>query len=334
MVLISIIVPVYNSETVLERCIGSILRQTLTQLEVIVIDDGSTDRSGSICDQYQEQDARIRVIHKKNGGVSAARNTGIELAEGRYIIFCDSDDYMDENACNGLYQMILRNPNGWIMGATHIVDESGRLLLEQSFSQEEISILDKSRYYDVYRLGVAGAPWNKIYDLATIRKHGLKFNESLNVGEDVVFNAQYIRFTDKIYILNKVVYYYVRYQSFQTATTKYDKDQFTHLEHMFSVRYPLIAPKDRMAFCTDYFFHFSNALISTWNKENPMNFLEKIKYNQFIVKSKVFQTTLKEGDTSTEDRRYLKLLRKQNYYLVYLLQRIVAIKRRLIKTTE
>ena len=91
---ISVIVPVYNTEKYLRRCIDSILNQTYEALEVILVDDGSTDGSGAVCDEYAEKDARVRAIHQKNGGISAARNAGIDAASGQYIAFIDSDDYV------------------------------------------------------------------------------------------------------------------------------------------------------------------------------------------------------------------------------------------------
>lgn len=104
---ISVIVPVYEAEKYLNECIESILNQTFSDLELILVDDGSTDRSGEICDAYKKQDARVRVLHKKNGGVSSARNTGIELSRGTYLTFVDSDDYLTTGALEKLYMDII-----------------------------------------------------------------------------------------------------------------------------------------------------------------------------------------------------------------------------------
>lgn len=101
--LISVIVPVYNVESYLDRCISSIVQQTYQNLEIILVDDGSTDRSGAICDAWQQKDKRIRVIHKKNGGVSSSRNTGMEQAQGRFWGFVDSDDYIAPDMYEYLY---------------------------------------------------------------------------------------------------------------------------------------------------------------------------------------------------------------------------------------
>ena len=103
---ISIIVPVYNVELYLEKCIESIINQTYTNIEIILVDDGATDSSGNICDLYSKKDSRIKVIHKRNGGLSDARNVGIEKAVGQYLMFVDSDDYIDKTMCEKLYNAL------------------------------------------------------------------------------------------------------------------------------------------------------------------------------------------------------------------------------------
>ena len=106
---ISIIVPVYKVEKYLRHCVDSILAQTFTDFELLLIDDGSPDNSGAICDEYAEKDNRVRVFHKENGGVSSARNLGLDNARGTYIMFCDSDDYVADNWAEKLYEFMNYN---------------------------------------------------------------------------------------------------------------------------------------------------------------------------------------------------------------------------------
>ena len=108
--LVSIIIPVYNVEKYLAECIESVLKQTYQNIEILLIDDGSPDNSGKICDEYEEKDSRVRVIHKENGGVSSARNVGLEQANGEYITFIDSDDFVSESYIEELY-IALENGN-------------------------------------------------------------------------------------------------------------------------------------------------------------------------------------------------------------------------------
>lgn len=101
--MISVIVPVFNTEKYLDQCIQSILSQTYSNIELLLVDDGSTDSSGAICDRYAEQDSRVRVFHKPNGGVSSARNKGLEVAKGEYVIYCDADDWIDVDMYKVMY---------------------------------------------------------------------------------------------------------------------------------------------------------------------------------------------------------------------------------------
>ena len=126
--LISVIVPVYNIEAYLRKCIDSILAQTYTNLEIILVDDGSTDNSGEICNEYAAKDARIRVIHKGNGGLSSARNTGIDIATGKYIGFVDSDDYLAPDMYEKLLGAIVNNHADISVCNVHHVDENEELI--------------------------------------------------------------------------------------------------------------------------------------------------------------------------------------------------------------
>lgn len=111
---ISVIIPIYNVEKYLSDCVESVLKQTYTDLEIILVDDGSQDASGQICDDYAKQDSRVQVIHKKNGGLSSARNAGIDQATGQYFFFLDSDDWIAENALELLYKEIKSTGRIWL----------------------------------------------------------------------------------------------------------------------------------------------------------------------------------------------------------------------------
>lgn len=126
--LISVIVPVYNVEKYLSKCIDSILEQTYKNLEIILIDDGSTDNSGLICDKYAEKDTRIKVIHKKNGGLSDARNKGIEASTGKYIMFVDSDDYIKNTMISAMYNHIISDNTDMVICRFVHVDENGSVI--------------------------------------------------------------------------------------------------------------------------------------------------------------------------------------------------------------
>lgn len=140
MPLISIIIPVYNSEKTLNRCVNSILNQTFMDWELLLVDDGSTDKSGKICDQYALKDFRIRVFHKKNGGVSSARNTGLDYAIGSWITFVDSDDFIDATFLDTLIR--LQSSDLCISGIQFINNETILLPPEEYIKIENVAELD------------------------------------------------------------------------------------------------------------------------------------------------------------------------------------------------
>ena len=135
---ISVIVPVYCAETYLKKCIECILAQTFLDFELLLVDDGSPDNSGIICDSYASRDSRVRVIHKKNGGVSSARNEGLRQATGTYVMFCDSDDFVDSSWCIELYNNM--NIKMWILESVDIamLTQREKILIEHTFFQTKV----------------------------------------------------------------------------------------------------------------------------------------------------------------------------------------------------
>lgn len=146
-ILLSIIVPVYNVERYLRRCLESIINQTYSNLEIILVDDGSTDNSGNICDEFAEKDSRITVIHKKNEGVSVARNIGLDIAKGDYIGLVDSDDYIKVDMYKKLLELITASDSDMAVCNFSYVDENGNLLEERNLSSPiKDEYLDVDRY--------------------------------------------------------------------------------------------------------------------------------------------------------------------------------------------
>ena len=162
---ISIIVPVYNVEKYLSRCIDSILNQTFDDFELILIDDGSPDHSGAICDDYAKKDNRILVIHKENGGLSDARNAGINIASGEYIMFVDSDDYISKDMCEILYQRIIKDKSDMALCSVRGVNEEGEEIEKGTFIVDDRLLEEKDKFLG---LGEANAcayivAWNKLF---------------------------------------------------------------------------------------------------------------------------------------------------------------------------
>ncbi len=186
--LISIIVPVYNAEATLCRCIDALLGQSYQNTEIILVNDGSRDGSLAICQAYAARDSRVQVIDKPNGGVSSARNAGLDLAKGEFVMFCDSDDWTDPQWC----EVLLRNfhPGLLTMGGCFVEGEQDSLP-PQIKAPEGNQIYPKASFFDLY-LSCFYAPWNKIYSRAVIEENHLRFHLQLKNGEDGLFNIQYL----------------------------------------------------------------------------------------------------------------------------------------------
>lgn len=200
---ISVIVPVYNTEKYLSKCIDSILAQTYTDFELLLIDDGSPDRSGAICDEYAKRDTRIRVFHKPNGGVSSARNMGLDNARGEWITFVDSDDTIVPNFLNVFFSNN-KYYDLYIQG--YCIVEKGRLAKEFKLSESNATIQDILAYAETNSL--FNTPVCKLFSANVIRTNDIKFDVRTSYGEDHLFVLDYVTHCHSIYCSSAVGYIY------------------------------------------------------------------------------------------------------------------------------
>lgn len=203
---VSIVVPVFNTEAYLPACLDSILRQTYTDFELLLVDDGSTDGSGALCDAYQKQDARIRVFHRQNGGVSAARNHAVAQARGEWICFVDSDDEVKPDYLKVMVEAVCSD-RCLVMGNLSDDRMSGNL-------REDITLYGQEmvRYLlDTSALFLSG-PVAKLFNRELLMQHGLRFPEGIHYGEDMVYLFNYLNFIDAVAI-RKDINYLVRMRS-------------------------------------------------------------------------------------------------------------------------
>lgn len=232
---ISVIVPVYNVEKWLHRCIDSILAQTFTDFELLLIDDGSTDASGAICDEYAQRDSRVRVFHKPNGGVSSARNLGLDNAQGEWIAFCDSDDLVLpkwlDNYRIGITGDAVMVSQGMIMKWNHGAHEE----CERSYRIGESFVRDTPIALTLlFENNLGGYIGNKFYKNELIQNRGVRFREWVVCQEDEIFQYDYLRKDDRISYVDKVAYVYYCPES----ATKYSR--FRQLDKNL-LRYELLS---------------------------------------------------------------------------------------------
>lgn len=294
--MISVIVPVFKAENYIGRCVKSIMEQEYTDWELLLVDDGSPDKSGEICDQLACQDVRIRVFHKKNGGVSSARNYGLDNAHGEWVCFIDADDYIGgdyfscvdkckndlifQQSCHYTKDMIIENHEYAFPKMQLFTFNSVRSFLSLFSNTQKVR-----------------TPWSKIFRRSKIGN--LRFNEDLRVGEDTTFVFNFLLDHPSISIVNTGTYYYL--ESEVSDRNKYalseEKGLYT-LHQIFDAYDKLNAYNiqlDRSMYC--FFLHVctenNQSEISSWNNDSLICRLKESKIKSSRIKYRVFHHLLK-----------------------------------------
>lgn len=326
MIEVSIIIPVYNVEKYLSKCLDSIINQSFKNFELLLIDDGSSDNSGKICDEYAMNDKRIKVIHKKNEGVSRARNIGIDLSKGRYIMFCDSDDFVKRDWCKKLYDLQKNNLNSiCLCGFTTINfrDDKCEYIDKVLDKNKKINHINIKDFFLLYEKHLVNSPWNKIYESQIIKKNNIKFNENITLGEDLLFNLKYFEFVKgDIVVLNECKYNYIL-RNEESLDNKYYSDLYDIYVMLYRKIYDTMSffkidfEKYRYNYYKSYFFMLKRVLKNTFSEKSNMNIFEKIKYNSYVIKSEDFKICLNNIDYNVISNRYKWLYQKGNYFLIW-----------------
>lgn len=199
--LVSIIIPVYNTSKYLQKCVDSLQKQTYKNLEIILVNDGSTDRSGALCDEYKKQDKRISVIHKTNGGLSSARNAGLRIAKGKYIVFVDSDDWIENETIEYAYANMMKTAADLVIWGYYADFEGENRRVKHVNKHVLNGICDSLDYYSFLNqeaLGLIGYAWNKLYKKEIIDRIGAQFPEGISLVEDILFNQGIICGSNRI----------------------------------------------------------------------------------------------------------------------------------------
>lgn len=254
---VSIIVPVYNGEKVLRRCVDSILAQDYRDIEVLLIDDGSKDNSYAIMSEYAEKDPRIVAIHKENGGVSSTRNLGLEKATGKYIQFIDCDDWLPFDATKLLLRSMTENKADLVVGDFYrVVDDN----VSKKGSIADGGLISRKEYAENMLLTPAdfyyGVIWNKLYKKEIIDEYKVRMDNRISFCEDMIFNLEYLLHVNDIYVLKAPIYYYVKTEGslvaqnfnlqkivkMKTSVIKYYNDFYKNIldEADYEVRKPVI----------------------------------------------------------------------------------------------
>lgn len=206
---VSIIVPVYNIEQYLDECIQSLVQQTYQKIEIILVDDGSTDTSSDICDSYAKKYKHVKVKHQKNKGVSSARNAGIKAVKGEWIIFADGDDEMSPDAVDTLVNTAIKTEADCVSGGFISYSDSRAVSIVKT-PPEKVILIDREEALKnlLYQRQIANAPFAKLYKTDCIRK--VRFSENVTAAEDLQFNYFALKNVQKVAIIDTIVYLYRR----------------------------------------------------------------------------------------------------------------------------
>lgn len=218
--LVSIIIPVYNAEKYIDKCISSVINQTYAKLDIVIVDDGSEDRSLELAENYRVQDSRVRVFAKENGGVSSTRNYGINRARGNLLIFLDSDDWLEQNCISDMIDEI-RKYNADLAASDFVIDNGKERKRECFFETESdyiyqneninlliSSCIDPHAYGKISKITNFGVPWAKLYRKNIIEKYNILFPEDISHMEDMVFNIKYLSHCKSVIYIHKNLYNY------------------------------------------------------------------------------------------------------------------------------
>ena len=279
-ILISIVVPVYNVEAYVAECLDSLCAQTYEDIEILLVDDGSSDRSGEICDSYAQKDERIRVFHTVNSGVSEARNRGIEEAEGDYLVFVDSDDKIHPQLLK-CYIECLDSNCVLLCGMTETESELKQMKVDDL--EQRIQVYDLKHFAKIYAENLINSPVNKLYRLDILRKYKIRFPEGMNMGEDLLFNLDYLRQAPTQYKMMELPFYYYRQDRDGSLTAAYRKD-------LFQIQQELAAAVEQ--FMKD---------MQVWNPEN-----QRIHYGLYWDRLYMTASMCRSYEKEHKDSRKLK----------------------------
>lgn len=327
---VSIVVPVYNVEKYLDRCLSSLLQQTLRDIEIILVDDGSSDNSSEICDQYAKNNNQIKVIHKKNGGLSSARNAGMDVAAGQYIGFVDSDDDVDLTMYEALSNILDSEDVDFVMC-------DYKRILKNGTSYRHSLNIDSGKYEkkkiisDIYPSLIMGgnidygpllSVWHCLYKRVFLKKNNLFFDEKIRWSEDNIFSAFAGYYAESFYYLKGADLYHY-YQNEGTITTTMRKGSWKVYKTMNQLLRQFFESVTSYDFSQQLKWHMIYYACNCIGQTRSMNRKERIHCIQEIVNSDECIQALRNVDTSKVANKLKLQLLLMKIRNVYLLNRMI-----------
>lgn len=321
---VSIIVPVYNAKDYLHRCVDSILAQTFTDFELLLIDDGSTDSSDLICDEYAIRDSRVKVFHKENGGVSSARNLGLDNAIGEWITFVDSDDWIDQHflsnfLIDNIYEVDL------VISYARYVGGRDQMSLAK-YDTRFVDGKDINTLFLENDLAWQTSPWAKLYKRD--KCESLRFTEGMHIGEDLVFLYRYIMVCDTIYVSGEEYYNYdiSRECSLTRSIGNIDDELFAHNNIYITLdtlidKYNIIDTNvlNKIGWIKSYYVH---RVLNSLYKSPRVSRKQRCE----IIKSLDIETYIKQTKFALFKERIIQYLLHRKLYCLYDFVRVITVR--------
>ncbi len=322
--LISVIVPAFNCEKTINRCIDSIIRQTYKNIEIIIINDGSKDNTDNVCKKIRNLDSRVKYISKDNKGVSNTRNYGIECSQGKYIMFVDSDDYIEDNYINTLYQELKNNNVSIVISGATRVSPNGKVESLQLYPNNNVTYEIKDIIDDVINTIYFSSACKMLFKKDIL--NNIRFNEKLVYGEDLYFTYNLIR-NNKIFYSKNCGYYYVKNDKSATYNTDekmlesyIDNNNFIFSSIEKEFPYKKVMIKNRL-------FTKLNLALIRYSKDR------RISYKQFKILSTNLSKKIKIDGVNIKKINYeskinkikMMLLYKEKYFAYFYLNRLILI---------
>ena len=340
---ISVIIPIYNVEPYLRQCLDSVVNQTYRNLEIILVDDGSPDNCGAICDEYMQKDDRIITIHKKNGGLSAARNDALKLVTGTWISFVDSDDWCELDLCEKAIAQATKTNSDIVLysvykGLSKKVNTETRIhTFDMGFETEDKETLfqlqlstlsNKYVPYSKAQPRALGDPWDKLYKASLIRNNGLSFAENVKAHEDVIFNIHAFQYAKKVSFIDLPLYHWRINPT--SIGHKYTPDRVKINEEVYQEFFRI----GRLYCLPDEYYQavYERIVSNTqrlgaqfiFNRKNPMKFIDKLRLAREVLRSEPTYTAFEKADRKKlgKSGKFITISRHHNAILLYIATKV------------
>ncbi len=306
--LVSIIIPVYNTENFVGRAIDSVLAQTYENIEIILVNDGSTDTSVEVCERYVQKHNNIKLIYQKNSGVSVARNTGLQAAKGEYIQFLDSDDEIENEMTENFVDLMVEKSYDIVICGYSTIGKVNNVITNETRCYESKNFLFTA-YLDAKLLSLISSSWNMIFKKKLLEENNIRFNSIYAIGEDGLFTLDYLTKCKKVYVLNKVLYNYYIYEPKEriSAVSRFVPDVYElrceYFRRLFSELNHFVDDQQRIRLLQVFHDRLISGLVrlgayfEQYSKKDIENRIASILYDDLVNKSGKVYKRGRKGDS-------------------------------------